>query len=263
MTNRSFGRAVERLLLISVYGAVLLLPLALIASVMKGGAQGMLVVFADALGFAGLSLLALQILSSGRWAATTRSFGLRSVLSLHRQAGVAVLVLVVVHVVVLVLDDPARLALLDPRTAPPRARAGMLALLGLAALAGTSIWRHRVRVSYQRWRAAHLALTALVVAAAFAHVVWVDAYTSVPVVRWALLALVLAAAVGVFWTRVARPYATALRPYHVVAVKSERGNAVTVELAPDGHDGLRFEAGQFARLRAAHRPYAWTTTRSR
>lgn len=110
-------------------------------------------------------------------------------------------------------------------------------------------------MSYERWRAAHLALTALVVAAAFAHVVWVDAYTSVPAVRWALLALVLAAAAGVFWTRVARPYLTAVRPYHVVAVRSERGNAVTVQLAPDGHDGLRFVAGQFARLRAAHRPY--------
>jgi predicted ferric reductase len=35
-------------------------------------------------------------------------------------------------------------------------------------------------------------------------------------------------------------------------VKSERGNAVTLELAAQGHDGLRFEPGQFARLRAAH-----------
>src|SRR3954451_5169064 len=100
----------------------MLLPIALIASVMiKPGAQGRLVVFADAVGFAALSLLALQVIVSGRAARTTRSFGLRSVLALHRQAGVAVLVLVVLHVVVLVLDDPARLALLDSRTAPARA----------------------------------------------------------------------------------------------------------------------------------------------
>ena len=116
--------ASPRALLGALYGLVLLAPLALMTGVTKAGAHGRIVVFADALGFAALSLLALQILSSGRWTATTRSFGLRPVLSLHRQAGVAVLVLVVVHVVVLVLDDPARLALFDPAIAPPRARAG-------------------------------------------------------------------------------------------------------------------------------------------
>lgn len=55
-------------------------------------------------------------------------------LCLHRKAGVAVVALVVV----VLIDDPSRPALLDPRSAPARARAGVLALLGLAALAGTS-----------------------------------------------------------------------------------------------------------------------------
>src|SRR4051812_20595563 len=103
--------AVVRRLLLAGYAAVALVPLALIFGVLKPGAQGRLVVFADALGFAALSLIALQVFASGRWAVTTRSFGLRSVLALHRQAGVAVLVLVVAHVVALVLADPARLAL--------------------------------------------------------------------------------------------------------------------------------------------------------
>ncbi len=247
----SFVRSAERLTLVAMYGAVLLAPLTLMAHVMKAGAQGAAVVVSDALGFVALSLLALQVLVSGRWAGTTRSFGLRPVLSIHRQAGKAVLVLVVLHVVILLFDDPTRLALVDPRTAPPRARAGVLALLGLVTLAATSVWRERLRLSYERWRAVHLACTALVIAAAFAHVLWVDAYTSVPVIRWGVLGLVLAAATGLFWSRVARPYATAMRPYRVVSVRSERGDAVTVELAADGHDGLRFEPGQFARLRAA------------
>ena len=105
---RSHGaRAVERWLLGGAYAAVVLVPLALMTGVMKAGVHGRAVVFADALGFAALSLLALQILVSGRWAATTRSFGLRPVLSLHRQAGVAVLVLVVAHIAILLVDDPA------------------------------------------------------------------------------------------------------------------------------------------------------------
>lgn len=245
----------ERCLLVFVYGAVLLAPLILIAGVMKVGSQGPLVVFADALGFVALSLLALQIVTSGRWSATTRSFGLRPVLSLHRQAGMAVLVLVVVHLLVLLVDDPSRLALLDFRTAPGRARAGMAALLGLLVLAGTSVWRRRLNLGYERWRVIHITCTAVVVTTAFVHVVWVNAYTSAPVVRWGVLALILAAAVALFWTRAARPYATASRPFRILSVRREHGDAVTVVMAPEGHDGLYFEAGQFARLRPAHAVY--------
>lgn len=245
------SRAHVRALLVVGYAVVLMIPLLLIAGVMKPGVQGRAVIFADALGFAALSALALQLLVSGRWSPTTKSFGLRTVLSLHRQAGAAVVVLVLAHVVILMIADPSRLALLDSFTAPPRARAGMLALLGLLALVGTSMWHRRLRLRYEHWRGLHLALTAIVIAAAFAHVIWVDAYTSVPVVRWSILALVLAAAIVLFWMRVVRPYATSMRPYRVLAVRRERGSAVTLELAADGHDGLRFAPGQFARLRAA------------
>ncbi|WP_028066023.1 ferredoxin--NADP reductase [Solirubrobacter soli] len=41
-------------------------------------------VFADALGFAATSLIALQVISSGKGSATTRAFGLRRILALHR-----------------------------------------------------------------------------------------------------------------------------------------------------------------------------------
>ncbi len=241
-----------RWLLLGGYGIVALGPLALIYGAVKPGTQGNLVVFADALGFGALSLLALQVLCSGRWAPTTRAFGLRWVLSLHRQAGAAVLVLVVAHLALLLVADPSRIALLDPRHAPPRARAGVLALVGLTVLAATTVWRRQLRLRYEHWRLIHLGLTALVLTAAFVHVVWVDAYTSLPVVRWTVLGLVLGAAAALFATRVARPYATALRPYRVLAVRAERGAAVTVELAADGHDGLPFAPGQFARIRGSH-----------
>jgi predicted ferric reductase len=67
--------------------------------------------------------------------------------------------------------------------------------------------------------------------------------------------VVLGGAVALFWTRIAGPYATALKPYRVMNVQTERGDAVSVELAPVGHDGLVFAPGQFARMRAAHCHY--------
>lgn len=155
---------------------VVLAPLALVAVPVKPGAQGPPVVFAAGLGFAGLSLLVLQMLVSGRWRAITASFGLRAVLSLHRQAGTAALVLVIGHVVALMADDPARLALLDPREAPLRARAGMAAVLAMLALVATSVWRRRMRLSYERWRAIHVVCAAIVIAGSFVHVAGVSAY---------------------------------------------------------------------------------------
>lgn len=237
------------------YVMVVLAPLMLVAVAVKPGAQGRAVIFAAGLGFAGLSLLVLQALTSGRWESITAAFGLRSVLSLHRQAGVVALILVIGHLVVLMADDPSRLALLDPRDAPVRARAGLAALLGMLALAGTSLWRRQIRMSYEHWRAIHIGCASLVIAGSFVHVVGVSAYLSLPAVRWTVLLLVLLGVVAIFCVRVARPYSMTLRRFRVRGVKKERGGAVTVELQADGHRGVRFRPGQFAWLKLASRPY--------
>ena len=128
-------RSFDRVVLVAAYAVVLLAPIALIAGVVKAGPRGPLVVFADALGFAALSLLALQVVVSGRSSTTTRAFGLRPVLALHRQAGVAVLVLVVIHVVALLADDPSRL----PSSTSARRRGAR----GLACSPWWACWRCR------------------------------------------------------------------------------------------------------------------------
>jgi len=96
----------------------------------------------------------------------------------------------------------------------------------------------------------------VVIAGAFVHVMWVDAYTSLPLVRESVLALVLVAAGALFWSRVAQPYTNAARRYRVLAVHPERGGAVTLQLEADGHRGVRFAPGQYARLRPAAAPYS-------
>lgn len=249
------ARPVEQVLWLAMYVMVVLAPLALVAVAVKPGAQGMAVVFAAALGFAGFSLFVLQPLVSGRWGSITAAFGLRSVLSLHRQAGTAALLLVIGHVVALMVDDPGRLELLDPRDAPLRARAGMVAIVAMLALAATSVWRQRLRMNYERWRLVHISCAAVVIAGSFVHVVGVSAYVSLPALRWAVLVLVVIGIAAIFGVRVARPYSMTLRPFRVRDVKRERGKAVTLELEAAGHGGVRFRPGQFAWLKLAGRPY--------
>lgn len=234
---------------------LVLAPLALIAVAIKPGAQGAGVIAAATLGFVGLSILVLQGVVSGRWASITAAFGLRSVLSLHRVAGIAALILVLGHVVVLMIDDPSRLGLLDQRDAPLRVRAALAATLAMFVLAGTSAWRERIRMSYERWRAVHLWCAAVVIGGSFVHVVGVSAYVSLPAFRWGVLFLVLLGIGALFCVRVARPYALTRRGFRIKRVDRERGNALTVELEADGHRGLRFRPGEFAWLKFADRPY--------
>ena len=59
-------RSAEQILWLATYVIVVLAPLALLVVAVKPGAQGVVVVFAAALGFAALSLLVLQALVSGR-----------------------------------------------------------------------------------------------------------------------------------------------------------------------------------------------------
>lgn len=249
------ARGVEQALWIAIYVLVVLGPIAVMAVAAKPGAQGPGVVVAAALGFAGLSVMVLQGLISGRWAAITRAFGLRSVLNLHRQAGLAALILVVGHVVVLMVDDPGRLALLDQRGAPLRAQAGLAALLAMVAIATSSMWRARIRMSYERWRAIHVICGFIVLVGSFVHILGVSAYVSLPALRWAVLFLVVIGGTAIFLVRVARPYALVARAFRVRRVTEERGNAVSVELEADGHRGLHFRPGQFAWLKGAARPY--------
>ena len=68
--------------------AVLGILSAIIAAALTGQYDLATSVGADALGFVALSLLALQVFVSGRFSGTTRAFGLRSVLTLHRVVGI-------------------------------------------------------------------------------------------------------------------------------------------------------------------------------
>jgi len=233
----------ERALWLAAYVALVLAPLALVAAFPGTASFGTVV--AAALGFAGLTVLALQAVMPSRTRVFTAPFGLDLLLRFHRQVGAIALALVAGHVVVLIADDPDRIDTLD---APD---AGVAAVVALLVLAATAQWR----LPYGWWRGLHMLLGVSVLALALVHVVSISNHVSTGTVRWALLLLVVAAAGTAFYLRAARPFAAAALPYRVRAVREERGGATTLELEADGHDGTPFAPGQFARIRLARAPY--------
>jgi predicted ferric reductase len=60
----------------------------------------------------------------------------------------------------------------------------------------------------------------------------------------------------VIHVRLANPWRLMRRPYQVVSVTAEPGDAWTVAVEPIGHGGFSFEPGQFAWLTLRHSPFA-------
>jgi predicted ferric reductase len=208
-----------------------------------------------ACGFAGFTLMSVQFLLTGRFQRATAPFGIDIVYYFHRYLAVVALAFVVAHPALLIADNPALAEYLDPSRAPRHMAAGTVALGALMLLMLTSLARTQLHIPYEAWRIAHLVLSIAAVALTFLHVIGVSYYTSDPWTRalWAAVGLSLVGTVG--YVRLVRPWALSRRPYRVADLVEERGDAWTMTLRPDGHDGFRFEPGQFVWLTLRSSPY--------
>lgn len=246
----------ERVLWLALYLIVVLAPLTFLLVAPKEPGRTFGVDLAAGLGFGALTILALQLVLPARVRLFTQPFGVDVLLRFHRQVGFAALVLVLAHIAALMLDDPDRLALLNPFAAPWRAQAAAAATAALLGLVVTSLWRLRLRLSYEDWRGVHLVLGLAVLGFSLAHVIGVNEYVGFGSVWIATVLVVGAGAAAVFHLRLFRPRAAARRPYRVSEIRPERGGATTLVLVADGHEGTPFAPGQFAWLKLAHAPYA-------
>jgi predicted ferric reductase len=105
----------------------------------------------------------------------------------------------------------------------------------------------------------HGVLAVVAVVAALVHVLLVDYYIDT---AWkqALWAVMTAAFVGLLvWVRVLRPVRLHRRPWTVERVTPERDRTTVLTLRPTGHDGLRFEPGQFAWITVGRSPFSLTS----
>jgi predicted ferric reductase len=209
-----------------------------------------------ALGFVGLAMLGLQFAISARVRQVTAPFGIDVVLQFHRQITYVAMVFVLAHPALLFLTDAPMWRLLNPVTAPWRARLAVLSVVALIALIVTSTWRERIGLSYERWRLLHGVLAVVALAGALVHVQLVGYYVSTPWKQVLWSAMTLSVVGLLLFVRVIRPIQLLRRPYVVDEVCRHRGDAYSVVLRPVGHDGMRFRPGQFAWLSLGQSPFA-------
>jgi predicted ferric reductase len=212
--------------------------------------------FGVGLGFVGMGIMALQFITSGRFHSVAPSFGSDYVLQFHRQAGIVGFLLVLAHPAVMILSNPAYLEYFDPRVNLLRALALSFVTVTLIAIIVTSIWREPVGLQYEWWRLLHGLLALAIIFIGMVHAVQVGHYLNALWKQGIWTGGLLGIMYLVVHTRLVRPWLMSRRPYKVVEMKEERSNTWSMTLAPDGHEGMRFQAGQFAWITVGDSPFS-------
>ncbi len=254
--------AVRAVFWILVYLAVAVAPL-VFAVIDTTPGRGFLINFSVALGFVGLAMMGLQFALVARFQPVSMPFGIDLVLQYHRQMAYVGLLFILAHPLLLFVANPEYLALLDPITAPWRARMAVLSTVALLALVVLSIWRKRLRMSYEFWQLSHGVLAVVVVVAALAHVFLVGYYVDKPWERALWLFMSAAFVWLLVWVRVVKPLQRYRNSWRVKEIIAERGDTHTIVLKPSmrhakNRRGFTFEPGQFAWIMIGKSPFAIT-----
>ena len=239
-----------------LYVFLILLPLLIGALFHPVGGRSFSLELGVACGFVGLATTMFEFALISRVRSVSRAFGQDALEQFHRQMGYVALLFVLAHPILL-CSSGYSWHLLNPfwEGAVPMWRCGVLAFYGLILLIALSVFRKRIRLSYEWWQASHAGIATVVVLLALFHMLLIGHYaTSRPMKRlWLLYTLVL---VGlVFWYRIIRPLILWGHPWEVSQNIPERGQACTLLLRPVGHPGFKFEAGQFAWLTIGGTPF--------
>ncbi|HUU72436.1 MAG TPA: ferric reductase-like transmembrane domain-containing protein, partial [Burkholderiales bacterium] len=162
-----------------------------------------------------------------------------------------VVLLVVFHVLLFfwpgsVSDIPMKANMLTKMLVSDYLLSGTIALAAVAFMVMAGIWRHKLPVRYEVWRASHI-LGALVIAIAGAHHVFsVGSYSRDNLLSafwWALLLMALGA---LCYTYLLKPWLLARGAYRVESVRELGERIWEVVMQPARGRAITFDAGQFA-----------------
>jgi predicted ferric reductase len=241
---------------LSVYLGIVLAPVLVLLLAPTPASGGFWWDVSMGLGYAGITMMAVQFVLTARFKRATAPFGIDVIYAFHRYLAYALLVLILLHPTILVIRDPAQLsAILTPWTVPFEVSAGTASLLLLLFIVGVSAFRKPLRIPYEPWRATHLLLSIGAVGFAFVHMFGIGYYTEAAAVQaiWVLIGFSLVAIV--FYVRLLRPWRLLHRPFRVAEVQPELAESWMLAVEPLGHEGFDFEPGQFAWLTVRKSPF--------
>lgn len=248
----------QRALLLTKLAYVMLAgaPLAVAALGHPRPGRGFLIEFAVGLGFVGFSMLALQFALTGKFRRFSEVLGLDTLLHFHRQIGLLAYGFILAHIGILISSSPAYAVFLDLRVEPIRALALWTVLIALTAIIVTTLWRRQLGIPYQYWLAVHAVLALAIVFIGLVHILRVGWYVAQPWKQAVWIGATVLAIGLLLYARLYLPLRQKQRPWRVTGVRPERGESWTLQFRPEGHDGMRFLAGQFVWLTLGPSPFS-------
>lgn len=263
MRSAGLDPAVRKVLLgltlIAAYVAICVAPLAVVNIGYDAPRRPFLINFSVALAYVGLMMMMLQftLVSRIKWLAAP--FGIDILHRFHKEISFTALAFILAHPGLLLVQAASQyLYLLEWPIAPWRARFAVLSLGALFLVVLVSVWRRKLRVSYEVWKITHGVLSTAVIYLGLAHMVGVSKFTS-GVGGEAVVGVTGVVVGGVLvWSRLIAPRFHLFRPWRVVEMIRERGNAITVVVRPEGHKGWSFMPGQFAWVTVNGSPFRVT-----
>lgn len=241
---------------ITVYLFLVLAPLFVLLFAPGSSGNGFRHDFSIALGFAGTSMMATMFVITARFRRATLPFGVDIIYYFHRWIALVGLLFIAAHPAILIMLEPEIIAELHPSIISRNMAAGVSSVVLLAALVITSLWRQQLQIHYDEWRIYHILLATGALGLAIYHIEAIGNYVSSPWKRAVWAIILISCLVVLLYVRMIKPMLSLRRPYVVEEVVRERGNAWTLVLRPQGHDGLLFMPGQFAWLTLGNSPFA-------
>lgn len=239
-------KKIQTYLWLAFYFLMVFLPLVLLMIFPRPEGREFLREVSVALGFLAMALLGLQTIPTSRLKFFTKVFPMDTLYTFHHGLSIFTFFIALVHPILLFINNPETLRLLNLIDAPWRARAAVISILAMIILVVTSVWRELMKIKYDIWRWIHDGLSFLAIGLALYHMFKVNHYMSLTYQRVIWLVLTGIWTLIILYIRVVRPIIMIKKPYKIVKLQEERNQSWSLYLKPDGHAGMDFEAGQFA-----------------
>ncbi len=254
-------------LLIALYIAALLGPLALASTGGVVPAGQFIKQIALGLGLAGLMIIATSFVLAARYYWVTDPFGLDAVMLFHRRMAIVGFCAILLH---LALLSYLNIGLLTRLWLPWHLQLGRIAILLLTAQIIVSIYRSQLRVDFEKWRITHRLVGLAVLVVAFTHgLLSSGAFAPWPL-RMVVFMVIAVAFWSLVWSHIIRPDRLKEYRYVVQSVQKMSPGVWQVKLQPGaGGRSLRYRPGQFAFFHfnrpgvdATGEEHAWTIASS-
>ena len=245
--------------LIALYGAIILAPL-ILSVVRIREPRPFLDEIASGAGMLAFAIILVDFTLSGRFRAISRKAGMDITMRAHQLLARTALAAAIVHPFLYQGERDAAYPWDTTRALTITTDFGLLwsGIIGwllLPTLVLLALTRGEPNYRYEAWRWMHGIGAVLIAGLVLDHVLRAGRYAADPVIAGYWIVLSAVAAISFVWVYVLVPIRQDRRPWRVVAVTEEAYRIWNVEVAPDGHDGLDYEAGQFAWLNLGASPF--------